>query len=110
MTIEEAIKILDPETTREALSACCDKGEMNRLVDEACETVCAAFRDQQWIRVEDKLPEKNVSVLVCASHWIRCMIAEYDGGGVWMDDRCRAMTYTPIHWMPLPEQPEEVQK
>lgn len=44
MTIKEAIKILDPETTQEALAACCDKREMIRLTDEACETACAALR------------------------------------------------------------------
>lgn len=44
MTIKEAIKILDPETTQEALAACCDKREMIRLTDEACETACAVLR------------------------------------------------------------------
>ena len=59
----------------------------------------------EWISVEDRLPEKAVPVLICNPHWAYCVVANYAGCGVWMDTWHQRMTYTPTHWMPLPEPP-----
>lgn len=47
MTIEEAIKILDPETSRETLLRYEDNEECVEAVNEACLVACAALRAQQ---------------------------------------------------------------
>ena len=78
MTIEEAIKILDPETTREALSTCSTKGEAIRVVEEACKVACAALRAQLEAEKDGRLvvlPCKEGDKLVRGSrafkadHW-----------------------------------------
>lgn len=47
MTREEAIKILDPETSRDALWKYEDKEERLEAVNEACRVAVAALRAQQ---------------------------------------------------------------
>lgn len=78
MTIEEAIKILDPETMWEALSACCDKEEAIRVAEEACKAACAALRAQLEAEKDGRLvvlPCKKGDKLVRgnrtfkADHW-----------------------------------------
>lgn len=55
-----------------------------------------------WISVEDRLPEKNTSVLVSTDNGIvfQCLYA-YDGWDLWVRN---AVNIT--HWMPLPEPPK----
>lgn len=43
MTIDEAIRILDPETTREALFGI-ERDEAIPLVEDACRLACEALR------------------------------------------------------------------
>ena len=47
MTTEEAIKILDPETSRDALWKYEDKEKRLEAVNEACQLAVAALRAQQ---------------------------------------------------------------
>ncbi len=55
----------------------------------------------QWISVEDRLPEKRQWVAV----WNRVMGYDIDGIG---DDGRWLLTTDPItHWMPLPDPPKE---
>ena len=46
MTKEEAIKILDPETSRDALCKYEDNGDRLEACNEACRVACAALRAQ----------------------------------------------------------------
>lgn len=47
MTAEEAIRILDPETSREALQQYEEYEDRLEVVDEACRVACSALRDQK---------------------------------------------------------------
>lgn len=60
-----------------------------------------------WVRVEDRLPDTGVHVLICNPNWDYCVVANYAGGDVWMDTWRQRMTYTPTHWIPLPAPPKE---
>lgn len=133
MTNEEAARILDPETSREALAPWlldCE-GRM-AIVEEACRIGAEALRAQlttvqsqneqlreaaaltvkattdrlcrEWVSVEERLPGVGATVLVC----------DYDGHietgerneSGWIGgwlDECAA------YWMPLPELPKEVE-
>ena len=55
----------------------------------------------EWISVEDRLPEKNTSVLVSTDNGIvfQCLYA-YDGWDLWEGNEVNI-----THWMPLPEPP-----
>ena len=120
MTIEEAIKILDPETTREALSAYCyDPEERIRVVEEACEIACAALRAQQWVSVKDRLPEDGEVVLTLVSGKPRENIelidayelaTYYERYGWHVDEFSDWYAPQVSHWMPLPKPPKEEQK
>ena len=57
MTTEEAIKILDPETSRGTLWKYEDKEERLEAVNEACRLAVAALRAQQKLNVPLTLEE-----------------------------------------------------
>ena len=64
---------------------------------------------QEWISVNDRLPEDDSDVLAYSRNGEECRIypANY-AKGVWFD--CiftTPATDTTTHWMPLPEPPEE---
>ena len=68
MTREEAIRILDPETTTEALeeieyyAGFRGKAAAIKAVDDACILAVAALREQEqrrWIPVTERLPQKE---------------------------------------------------
>lgn len=72
MTIEEAIRILDPETTVEALEEieyyAGFRGEeaVKKAADDACILAVAALREQEqrrWISVTDRSPEFGERVM-----------------------------------------------
>ena len=60
-----------------------------------------------WISVKDRLPETGEPVLIHNPNWDYGVVANYAGEGVWMDSWYKRMTYTPTHWIPLPESPKE---
>ena len=60
MTREEAIRILDPETTKEELVGIKGYAAMMKVVDEACILAVSALREQEerrWIPVAERLPK-----------------------------------------------------
>lgn len=75
MTREEAIRILDPETTVEAISEIEYYGGFNgetaavQAVSDACVLAVGALREQEqrrWIPVTERLPGNEVDVIICA--------------------------------------------
>lgn len=118
MTREEAIRILDPETTGEALAEIEYYGGFSgktaavQAVSDACILAVSALREQEqrrWIPVTERLPEADVAVLA------RCFYHE-----IWGTLVCRMSKsnvrkwYTNVsgqwvqvtHWMPLPQPPK----
>ena len=64
MTREEAIRILDPETTKEELVGIKGYAAMMKVVDEACILAIAALREQEeresvWHDAKDNPPKKS---------------------------------------------------
>ena len=115
MTREEAIRILDPETTGEALAEIeyyggfSGRAAVVQAVLDACVLAVDALREQEqrrWIPVTERLPDEN-------SRWVLCLCV---GGAMevlkfdytmWNWDaqypgRCYMENYV-THWMPLPE-------
>ena len=107
MTREEAIRILDPETTAEAILEIEYYGGFSgrtaavQAVSDACILAVAALREQEqrrWIPVTDRLPEIGIVVLVYSEDDGICV--DYYGGDSFG-------YYDVTHWMPLPEPPKE---
>ena len=104
MTREEAIRILDPETTAEALeeieyyAGFRGKEAVTKAVDDACILAVAALREQEqrrWIPVDAVETVDAVEVVRCLDcrHWLqdvgactdfvgRCELANYMVGAV----------------------------
>lgn len=66
----------------------------------------------QWISVEERLPEPDTPVLVCVPDYSdthRVLIARYDDLWGWIGqwDGAISMRTQITHWMPLPEPPKE---
>lgn len=122
MTREEAIRILDPKTTGEALAEIEYYGGFSgraaavQAVSDACILAVAALREQEqrrWIPVTERLPDEN-------NRWVLCLCV---GGAMevlrfdytmrnWDSQyprRCYMEKYV-THWMPLPEPPKEEEK
>lgn len=110
MTIEEAIRILDPETSKEALLPYAyDNHQRRKVVDEACRVAADELRKRQWISVEDRLPEvyrneygELIPFLVCVKGGNYPFRALYNGK-LWGDGWAEIKV---AYWMPLPEPPE----
>ena len=114
MTNQEAIRILDPETTKEELVGIKGYAAMMKVVDEACILAVAALREQEerrWIPVTERMPDENNRwvLCLCVSGAIEVLKFDYT---MWNWDaqnpgRCYMENYV-THWMPLPELPKEV--
>ena len=120
MTREEAIRILDPETTGEAIAEIEYYGGFNgktaavQAVSDACILAVAALREQEerrWIPVTERLPEIGQKCLIANREivvrgWLR-------PDGVWKtgvssdEVWSKFSLFPPTHWMPLPEPPKE---
>lgn len=121
MTRKEAARILDPETTVEALAEVeyyngfSGKTAQVQAVSEACEIAAAALREWTgWISVKDALPEPDVSVLVIVNgkpHENITLVgayelAEFDSEEGWILEMWPEWMNAEVsHWMPLPEPP-----
>lgn len=121
MTREEAIRILDPETTGQALAEIEYYGGFSgrtaavQAVSDACVLAVAALRDQEerrWIPVKKRLPEKN-GKYICRYGFrgntsiMFTGILEYyatDPNPHWQHESVGVTCY---HWMPLPEPSKE---
>lgn len=110
MKLEEAIRILDPETSKEALLPYAyDNHQRRKVVDEACRVTVDELRKRQWISVKDKLPDKAEDVLVCfktLGGLSFVHIARYSYNEWLMDGRSLSYSNKITHWMPMPESPE----
>ncbi len=135
MTIKEAIRILDPESSKEALLPYAyDSYQRRKVVDEACRVAVDELRKQQWISVKDRLPavqgwtltafeERSHSDNVLATdgtdvyfgYFIAC--GGFDAKknkkniifvGVDVDiSEDDYQEYNVTHWQPMPEPPKE---
>ena len=101
MTREEAIRILDPETSKEELVGIKGYAAIMKVVDEACILAVTALREQEerrWIPVTERLPDVGIEVLIYSEDDGVCV--DYYGGDSFG-------YYDVPHWMPLPEPPKE---
>ena len=112
MTREEAIRILDPETTGEALAEIeyyngfGGKTAAVQAVSDACALAVAALREQEqrrWIPVTERLPEYGQEVLVYTGNTLKPIVMAYT---FWRKDYDTWLHVT--HWMPLPPAPEDM--
>jgi len=104
MTIDEVIRILDPETSKGALLPYAyDSHQRRKVVDEACRVAVDELRKRQWISVKDRLPEPMYQVLIYTDDgWIGVDALDYN-------EEFREYDYV-THWQPLPEPPKEPSK
>lgn len=114
MTREEAIRILDPETTKEELAGIKGYAAMMKVVDEACILAVSALREQeegQWIPVEERLPQNYISVLVYipTAEPLPMVHEAYIGDdGEWHSSVFYGIENEDVtHWMPMPKTPKE---
>ena len=121
MTREEAIRILDPETTVEALAKIEYYAGFNgdsavkKAVDDACILAVAALREQEqrrWVPVTDRLPEKDGS-FICSYKFNSNSEMQFVGDLYyfasykyphWQHESAGVIV---THWMPLPKPPKE---
>lgn len=69
------------------------------------------FRKQEWISVEERLPDVLQEVFVYRGNHIGNLmnVYTYVGGDMWQDEYgfgCRQVDEGITHWMPLPEPPK----
>lgn len=108
MKLDEAIRIVDPATRREALYIY-NPEDRQAVENEARHMVVNALQEKNnggWVSVEDRLPENGTPVLICNKQWDYSVVANYAGCGVWINTWEQRMTFTPTHWQPLPEAPK----
>ena len=120
MTREEAIRILDPVTTGEALAEIeyyngfTGKTAAVQAVSDACVLAVAALREQgerRWIPVTERMPEIGQKCLIANREIVVRGWLRPDGvwkTGVSSDELWSKFSlHPPTHWMPLPEPPKE---
>lgn len=116
MTNQEAERILNPATSREALLPyALDCQHRMALLDEACRVACAALRGPQWISVKERLPENEDFVFVAVTGKYRNIrfdhaveIGAYYSESGWELEPWPMWENPGVtHWMPLPNAPEE---
>lgn len=72
------------------------------IIDAPAEDVVAK---SEWINVEERLPEKEQTVLCCLG--LVMNVYTYKGDNTWEDDYGYWQKDEPItHWMPLPNPPQ----
>ena len=117
MTREEAIRILDPETTVEAIAEIEYYGGFNgktaavQAVSDACVMAVAALREQEerrWIPVTERRPKCGERVLATDG----VFVGEFyiNKRGQWqrynVNDYSLLMALDILFWMPIPEPPK----
>lgn len=102
MTVEEAIRILDNETSVKALWEYDGEEQRKIAAFEACQLAADELRKRRWISVKDRLPEHEDDYLVCFDDgFIAITFYKKNGWELWADSG------DVTHWMPLPEPPKE---
>ena len=114
MTREEAIRILDPETTGEAIAEIEYYGGFNgktaavQAVSDACVLAVAALREQEerrWIPVTERLPSIDETILVYDGDVGTGIF--YKGAFQTFDENGYPFEISGVtHWMPLPQPPK----
>lgn len=116
MTIKEAIRILDPESSKEALLPYAyDSHQRRKVVDEACRVAVDELRKRQWISVEARLPENGEYVLCWYEYFrygnynrlFQTYGIGYQFNGHWSGEVAQGRQARVIAWQPLPEPPKE---
>lgn len=119
MTREEAIRILDPVTTGEAIpeieyyGGFSGRTKAAQAVSDACILAVAALREQEerrWIPVSEP-PKKRGCYFVTVKHWLdgKPVVREARWNGVdWLSCyKAEELTPRVTHWQYLPEPPKE---
>ena len=120
MTIEEAIRILDPDTTAEALAEVEYYGGFrgNEALVKACEDACIvavdALKRVRWIPCSERLPGLPIDVLAVVSGTVGNirLVNSLEIGSFHVDEGWILEMWpewenpTVTHWMPLPEPPK----
>ena len=98
-----ACSLKDGESCRK-----CDQHERCLYQDIAYALYQECYRKQEWISVEDRLPEEKVNCLVHYKHaycdndgYWNIGVSFYDGHEFHI-----GLEYKVTHWMPLPEAPK----
>ena len=124
MTREEAIRILDPETTGEALAEIeyyngfSGKTAAVQAVSDACILAAAALREQEerrWIPVTERLPEKagtyfvvtKTGAVTYARFYPEHDLKDYKGEVFGHEKGSFQSNRKVLFWMLLPEPPKE---
>ena len=64
---------------------------------------------QEWISVDDRLPQKNGRYLTANKRWddkINVFDLWFDGGFWYVDGEDDVFDFEVTHWMPMPAQPK----
>lgn len=75
----------------------CDQ-KIEGLVDDVMDIIANVITVQEWVSVEDRLPEENTTVIVATDNGIvfQCLYS-YDGWDLWDDNDVNI-----THWQPMP--------
>ena len=86
---------------------------LHYCVTHAADEIEHLRAERQWIPVGERLPDRNVNVLVfIPAAAMKTYIASLDEGGMWFSSDPTADAYSlgengaPTHWTSLPEPPE----
>jgi hypothetical protein len=83
-----------------------------RVVTAAADEIEHLRSERRWIPVGERLPARNVNVIVSIPSHEELFIASLDEGGMWFSSDPTADAYSlgedgaPTHWMPLPAPPQ----
>lgn len=79
----------------------CDQ-KIEGLADDVIDIIANGVTVQEWVSVEDRLPEENTTVIVATDNGIvfQCLYS-YDGWDLWDDNDVNI-----THWQPMPQPPK----
>lgn len=105
MTPEQAIRILDSETSLVAIEELKYYAGFNRdkvidQIQEAMDMGAEALRETMWIPCSKMMPKNQTAVLICLE-WNAYDIAWLDGD-LWVSELTVYDFETVMAWMPLP--------
>ena len=113
MTYEEAARILDPETSREALLPYAyDPQYQQMLLRDACQLAAKVLRGaadtnagDKWVSAKDDPPKESGEYLVSSAE----LGAQFVDTSFYFDDKQQWALFGEhlTHWMPFPEPPEK---